>query len=87
MESRSGRFGEEERRQLALVACSFGVGLLLWAGACLARAKGRSAVWGVLGPGCLFGLIGLRFLPSRCLHCGRLESFRSLHCPDCRAPL
>jgi len=73
----------------ALKTVSYGGSVLLLLGAvgCFARAKGRSGAWGLLGLGCVFGLVALYFLPSRCLYCGRLEPRRLLRCPGCGAPV
>lgn len=75
-----------EARLLGGLAYALGLILLLWAGACLARAKGRSGFWGLLSLGCVVGPAVLRFLPSKCHHCGRMEPRPPLRCPACRAP-
>jgi hypothetical protein len=61
--------------------------LLVGAGACYARRKGRHAAWGLAGLGAYIGLSLLWFLPGRCRHCGRCEQTRERTCPDCAAPL
>jgi hypothetical protein len=60
----------------------FGAGL-----AFLARGKGRSGWWGLLGPSFVVGLALLWLLPDRCGWCGRLEPRSRLRCPACAGPL
>jgi hypothetical protein len=64
-----------------------GLGLFCGALACYARCKGRSRAWGLLGLGCLPGLIVILFLPPLCGWCGRAETGRRFNCGICGGPL
>jgi hypothetical protein len=58
-----------------------------WSLAFYARFKERSLAWGLLGLGCLPGLIALRFMPSLCGWCGRTDRAGKLHCASCGGPV
>ena len=64
------------------------LGMTLYiAGVCAyARYKGRHRLWGLLGFGCVFGLLALKFLPKICRACSQTFSDGRRICPYCQAP-
>ena len=52
-----------------------------------AKARGRSAAWGLLGLSCLPGLLAVVFLPRCCGWCGRPGRRKPGTCADCGGPL
>ena len=54
---------------------------------CWAKARGRSAAWGLLGLSCLPGILVVAFLPRCCGWCGRPGGRKPGTCADCGGPL
>jgi hypothetical protein len=72
---------------VALVETVLGLGLYLGGLACYARYKNLPVAWGLLGFGCLVGLLILRCLPKLCRHCDFRNPSGGFDCLNCRAPI